>query len=182
MEEIFKKYTIRSIIISALLIALAIILILNPIKLLNTIMIILGVIVIVDGIWHIVSYFNEPAEFKAFSFELLEGIAEIVLGFIFILNPQWVVSIIYLLVGIWIIFESIVKIQMSLNLKDVVDSWKVMVLVSILSIIFGIFIISHPFVATEVLSIICGITLLIAEIINLVESIYISVKMKTLTK
>ena len=71
---------------------------------------------------------------------------------------------------------------MSLNLKDVVDSWKVMVLVSILSIIFGIFIISHPFVATEVLSIICGITLLIAEIINLVESIYISVKMKKLTK
>lgn len=178
MEDIFKKYTMRSIIISTLLILLAIVLILNPIQLLNTIMIILGVIVIVDGIWHIVSYFNEPAEFKAFSFELLEGIAEIVLGFIFILNPQWVISIIYLLIGIWIIFESIIKLQMSINLKDVVDNWKIMVFVSILSILFGIFIIAHPFIATEVLSMICGIVLLIAEILNLFESIYITIKMR----
>jgi uncharacterized membrane protein HdeD (DUF308 family) len=178
MEEMIKKYTIRSIIISLALIALAIILIFNPIKLLNTIMIILGVVVIADGIWHIISYFNEPAEFKAFSFELLEGIAEIVLGFIFIFNPSWVISIIYLLIGIWIIFESIIKVQMSLNLKDIIENWKLMIVVSVISILFGIFIIAHPFITTAILSVICGVALLIAEIINLIESIYICVKMK----
>ena len=40
MEDLFKKYTIRSIIISILLILLAIVLICNPSQLLNTIMII----------------------------------------------------------------------------------------------------------------------------------------------
>lgn len=178
MEELFKKYTRRSIVISLLLILLAIILILNPIQFLNTIMIILGVLVAVDGIWHIISYFNEPAEFKAFSFELLEGVVEIVLGFIFILNPQWVISIIYLLIGIWIIFESVVKLQMSINLKDIIENWKIMVFVSTLSILFGIFIIAHPFIATSILTMICGIVLLVAEIINLLEAIYITIKMR----
>ena len=101
MEDLFKKYTIRSIIISILLILLAIVLICNPSQLLNTIMIILGIMVVVDGIWHIISYFNEPVEFKAFSFELLEGIAEVVLGFIFISNPAKVFELIYLLSFNW---------------------------------------------------------------------------------
>ncbi len=178
MEDLFKKYTIRSIIISILLILLAIVLICNPSQLLNTIMIILGIMVVVDGIWHIISYFNEPVEFKAFSFELLEGIAEIVLGFIFISNPAKVFELIYLLIGIWIIFESIVKLQMSFNLKDFVENWKIMVIVSILSILLGIFIIAHPFVAANVLYTICGIVLLVTEILNLIEAIYINIKIR----
>lgn len=178
MEDLFKKYTIRSIIISILLILLAIVLIYNPSQLLNTIMIILGIMVVVDGIWHIISYFNEPVEFKAFSFELLEGIAEVVLGFIFISNPAKVFELIYLLIGIWIIFESIIKLQMSFNLKDFVENWKIMIIVSIFSILVGIFIIAHPFVAANVLYTICGIVLLVTEILNLIEAIYINIKIR----
>lgn len=178
MEDLFKKYTIRSIIISILLILLAIVLIYNPSQLLNTIMIILGIMVVVDGIWHIISYFNEPVEFKAFSFELLEGIAEVVLGFIFISNPAKVFELIYLLIGIWIIFESIIKLQMSFNLKDFVENWKIMIIVSIFSILLGIFIIAHPFVAANVLYTICGIVLLVTEILNLIEAIYINIKIR----
>lgn len=178
MEDLFKKYTIRSIIISILLILLAIVLIFNPSQLLNTIMIILGIMVVVDGIWHIISYFNEPVEFKAFSFELLEGIAEVVLGFIFISNPAKVFELIYLLIGIWIIFESIIKLQMSFNLKDFVENWKIMIIVSIFSILLGIFIIAHPFVAANILYTICGIVLLVTEILNLIEAIYINIKIR----
>ena len=178
MEDLFKKYTIRSIIISILLILLAIVLICNPSQLLNTIMTILGIMVVVDGIWHIISYFNEPVEFKAFSFELLEGIAEVVLGFIFISNPAKVFELIYLLIGIWIIFESIIKLQMSFNLKDFVENWKIMIIVSIFSILLGIFIIAHPFVAANILYTICGIVLLVTEILNLIEAIYINIKIR----
>ena len=178
MEKYFKKYAVRSVLISLLLIVLSIILICNPIKLLNSISIILGILIILDGIWHIVSYFNEPAEFRAFSFELLEGILEIVLGFIFIKNPAWIISIIYLVLGIGIIFESIIKIQMSLNLKNVFENWLPVIIVSVITILFGIFIIAHPFVATEILSIICGISLLITGLINLIESIYLCIKIK----
>jgi uncharacterized membrane protein HdeD (DUF308 family) len=67
---------------------------------------------------------------------------------------------------------------MSLNLKDIIENWKLMIIVSIISILFGIFIIAHPFTTIAILSAICGVALLIAEIINLIESIYICVKMK----
>ena len=53
-----------------------------------------------------------------------------------------------------------------------------MIIVSIFSILLGIFIIAHPFVAANVLYTICGIVLLVTEILNLIEAIYINIKIR----
>ena len=115
----------------------------------------------------------EDAEIRAFSNELMMGILLVILGLIILLNQPLFISILPIMIGIWIFIKSIMKFQLAINLKSAVaERWGLLVVSSILMAILGVLIIVNPFEAIFTLTRFVGIMMLVAEVINICESVY----------
>lgn len=180
MNSLFiRKYSANTLIVSVLLLILSLFLIVKPIASLNFIMVLLGCITLLDGIIHVVSYFVSSKEWRAYSFELIQGILGAMLGFAFIFNPQVIVSFLPFIIGAWIVIEGIIKLQFAFNMRgNETGNWIILLLLSILTIVFGFVIVFNPFGTAVAITSLAGILLLINETINIVESIYVIVKFK----
>lgn len=85
-----------------------------------------------------------------------------------------------IMIGTWIIVKSIAKMQIALNMRSSQESnWILVLVLSIITLLIGIFIILNPLPGFLAITItMLGILLAIYEIINLVEAIYILYKLK----
>lgn len=177
--DYLKKYEKESIVVSLILIAVAIFLIAKTGIALTTAVTIFGIIFLVEGIISIISYMKEEPEVRAFSSELMMGILLAMLGLIILFNRTLFISMIPIITGIWIIIRSIMKFQFAINLKSVVaEKWGWMLVSSIVMCILGILIIVNPFEAIVTLTRFIGIMIVIAEVIDIFESIYFLAKAK----
>ncbi len=174
MTENIIKYIKSSIAVSLLLIVFSLFLIFSPENSIALIMRILGIILIFNGLLHIVNYFSEFKEFKTISVQLIIGIVTFILGLFIIFKPLVVNSILVLLITSWIIVESLIKFQISLKSKALgLDFWLFPFISSIFDFILGIVLLFNPFEAILIATTVCGIGLLISEIINIIQDIYI---------
>ena len=179
MIDYMKRYAKGSIVLSICLIVVSLFLIFKPEVSLSVVFfflwllfICLGCFLLVVGIMHTISYFSSPKEFKAFSFELIEGIVYIILGFVLIFNPNIIKAFLPIIIGCWMIINSIVRFQLAFNLKSSDNpSWALMLILSFVTLILGIVMVINPFASIAALTMICGIMLLVSEIINIIESI-----------
>lgn len=179
MSSFIRKYSANTLVVSVLLLILSVFLIAKPVASLKFVMIFLGCIAVVDGIIHIVSYISTTPEFRSLSFELVEGILGVILGFAVIFNPDVIVSFLPFIVGIWIIAEGIIKFQFAFNIKgSQTGNWIVLLLISMLTIICGFIVVFNPFGTAIAITSLAGIFLLVSEIANIIESIYVIVKFK----
>ena len=177
--DYLKKYEKESIITSIVLIIVAIFLIVKPGIALSTAVTIFGIIFLLEGVFNIVSYVLEDAEVRAFSNELIMGILLMMLGAIILFNKTLFISIIPIMAGFWIIVKSIMKFQLAINLKSALaEKWGWILVSAIIMCIFGIVIIAHPFGAIFTMTRFIGIMLIITEVCDLIESIYILAKVK----
>ena len=177
--DYLKKYEKESIVVSLALLIIAIFLIAKPGIALTTAVTIFGVIFLIEGIISIISYMMEEPEIRAFSSELMMGILLTMLGLIILFNKTLFISMIPIITGIWIIIRSIMKFQLAINLKSSVDEkWGWMLASSILMCVLGILIIVNPFEAIVTLTRFVGIMIVIAEVIDIFESIYFLTKVK----
>ncbi len=178
LKEYIKKYNKSSIITSILMIIVAILLITQPLKTIEWIVIFFGIIIIIDGIFDFINYFKSDKEIRLYSFDLVEGLLEILAVVLIILNRNILIAFFPLMLGIWMIVKNIIKIQLSLNLKQVYENWYLLLIAAILSLILGILIILNPFSSAITITFIAGIFLLVTEVFNLIESIVLMIKLK----
>lgn len=179
VKEFIKKHEKNSIIISILMIIMSLFLIFEPIKALKTIVMIFGIVITLSGIVSLFSYFRLGRELKMISFSLIEGLLEIIAGILILYNTEVMATFIPIMVGIWIIVKNLIRFQLSINLKQIPNSgWIWFLIASILAILLGVLIIIKPFSATLTITLIAGIILFITEFLNLVEGIYVLIKLK----
>lgn len=175
--EYLKKYEKESILTSVVLILVSIFLIAKPETVLSTIVVVFGIIFLVEGALNIISYLLEDKEIRAFSNELIMGILLAILGIIILCNKFLFISIIPITIGLWIIIKSIMKFQLAINLKSALtEKWGWILVSAIIMFILGIIIIVNPFATIFTMTKFIGIMLLITEICNIVESIYVLTK------
>ena len=156
--EFLKKYERESILISVLLIIVSLFLIAKPGIAVSTVVTLFAIVFLVDGIINIIAYMMEDVEIKAYSNELIMGILLVILGLIILLNQPLFISILPIMIGLWIFIKSIMKLQLAINLKSAVaERWGLLLVSSILMAILGVFV---------------GIMMLVAEVINICESVY----------
>lgn len=177
MLDNIKKFSKMSIATSILLIIFSLFLIFRPEASLNFMVIVIGVVLALTGIVHMVSYFTSNKEFRAVSSELIQGTIYTIIGLLFIFKPTILNEFLGIIVGAWLIIQFIVKFQFAFNLKSVSSpAWSVMLISALLHLAFGLVMFFNPFATIATLTTIAGIILLITEIGNLVESIYILTK------
>lgn len=174
MEKYIRKLGRNSIIFSIILFAFGLFMFVKPISTINILMMIFGGILVVDGLVHLVSYFSIKNEYRFFSSELAQAIIYIILGFVLVCNFDKISALLPIILGIWIIVESIFKLQIALNIRDIYDShWGMLLTMSIISGLLGMVILFNPFKSLAMFIMICGAIVMFVELISIFEDISI---------
>ena len=170
MEKYIRKLGRNSIILSIVLLVFGLFMFTKPVSTVNVLMIVFGVILVLDGLVHLVSYFAIKDEYRFFSSELVQAIIYIILGFVLMINYYNISYLLPIVLGIWIIVDSIFRLQISLNIRDIYDShWGILLAMSILTGLFGMIILFNPVESLAMLTRVCGAILMIVELISLFE-------------
>lgn len=173
MEEYIKKLGRNTLIIAILLIAISILLITKSDTMINVIVMMIGYVFVTSGLIHVASYLKIEDEYRFFSYELAEGIINIILGILMVGNVHSVAVILPIALGVWIILEGILTLQVSLNIRGVRDTnWGIMCFMSLVSIALGFAMTVNPLSSLNIGFKVAGVILLITQLIRVYDAFY----------
>ena len=144
---------------------------------------IFGVVLIAAGLYHIWLYVQEKP--NATLMDLFSGGLILVLGIFLFYNPQVVVKLLPVLLGTFILTDSVWVLKGSRKLmKNDKDSleWKILLAGSIVFICLGIIMIANPFSVVKVMVIFAGCVLLVNGLADLVFLFLMKKGIRTLVK
>ena len=179
LKDVLKSYERDSIVISILFTILGIFLVVNPTKSITSIIFSFGVLLVGSGIISILNYCLIPPEEKIYSLDFLRGILTIISGILTIVFKNDLVNVLPVLLGLFIIFNHLFKIQMTFNFSSILMGNSVwFIILEILWIVLGVLLILNPFEGLITIGTLAGIFLIISEIGNIISSIIILRKVK----
>ena len=183
MQDIFKRVFRMSIISSIMFLIFGFLLIFQTENVIKTISIIIGSILLVIGVFPIINYFRNRSQNILSNAGLLYGIFSVVAGIIIMVNKNLLATIIPVLTGVWMIINSVNKIQISMELRDrKLSSWIISFVFAIIILIGGALLIINPINGAVLLSRTIGIIIVAYSILDIVDSIYIKSKIKDISK
>ena len=173
MREIISKFTKSSIISSVVLIAFAILLIVQSEATIITISYVIGGILVALGVLAEINYLKNAKE-KIADLDIIYGVVCVILGVLVITHPKAIAGVIPLVIGFIIVVNSAIKLQYSLELrKEDNELWLSTLLLSIVMTICGIVLIFNPFQGAVFLTRIVGVFILIYAILDLISTFVI---------
>lgn len=154
-----KTYSKVSIIVSAvLMIIVGIIALCNPAETLVSLSWVIGIMTLISGISVMIFYFSEAKGLFGAGTVLFTGIADIILGIIF-LNHSFIVSqVLAFIAGLWLTVFGIERIVRSTDLKKMLYSdWWITLIIGIVSAVLGILSMLAPICGAVLISVVVGI-------------------------
>lgn len=160
MLERINKILKGQIVTSVLYTALGLCFILMPVDTVNIICkFVFGVVLILAGVYHILIYVLE--KMNATLLDLLSGGMILVIGIFLFFNPQIVVKLLPVLLGTFVLVDSIWVLKGSLRLKKIGrGEWKILLIGSLVFIGLGIAMIVDPFDMVKYTMIFAGCVML----------------------
>lgn len=166
-----KKNFSLSLITSLIFVMLGLFLFIRPDATITTISYIIGVLLLILGIISIVRYFRSDYGINALDFDLVYGVLVIIAGLYLIFNPTMLASIFPVILGIWIIINSVTKFQYALVLKRLnKNDWKYTLLISFLTFAWGIILLINPLESVLLITQVIGIFIIIYAVLDIIDS------------
>lgn len=164
------------IIISILLCVLGIVLIAVPDFSVTLLCVLGGGIMMLFGLVKIIGYYSKDLYRLAFQFDLAFGILFVVLGFILIIRTDAMVNLICIVMGICVLADALLKIQISIDSRAFgIKKWWLILAMAILTGVAGFLLIFRPSESIQIIMILFGIVLITEGVLNLI-TILIAVK------
>lgn len=126
------------------LILVSAVVILWPGLTLVTIAIVAGAILVVAGIFDFVFYFRAKDVTQPSGWVIVNGILDIILGAMFLIQPVATAAVLPWIAGVFIIAYGIVAIPSAIAFRKIGSAWPIMLLNGILSILIGIIFVMDP--------------------------------------
>ena len=168
-----KKLKWNLVLMSALYLGLGVFLLMKPTTALNIVCYALGAVVLACAAVQLIRYFVVERGVFQSQLTLISGIICLALGAFLILRSDIVVSILPIVFGLFVIFDSISRVQNALDLRRCgYSSWKSFLLLPVLSVVLGVIMILNPFGTMETLVMAIGIILIVEGSINLLSALY----------
>ncbi len=176
LEKALKKTGIVSIIESIIFIILGGILIWKAELAISIISYVLGISFIVTGACKIIRYLNlNKNSFEFYNYELIYGLMAVVIGFITIYYRNTIETILRVIIGIWIIYSSFIKLSLALKMKNLeIPAWIFSIILAVVMFICGLYVILN---AGAIMTTI-GIIMIIYSIIDIIEDIICIINIK----
>lgn len=130
---------------------------------------IMGAVFAIIGIVKLVSYIRS----KNTVLDLIFSILSLVLGVLFFIHPGWLMSLMSIIIGIYVLIEGAFKIKTAVDVRKQKNAgWWVLLVFAILSIAIGILLIFNPFGFGKLFMFIVGVALLISGVQNIIHAVY----------
>ena len=178
-----KKLKWNLILMSVLYLGLGVFLLLVPGTALNVVCYALGAVVLACAVVQLVRYFAVERGVFQSQLTLISGLVCLGLGAFLIIRSDIVVRILPIVFGLFVIFDSLGRIQNALELRRCqYSSWKGFLLLALLSIALGVVMIVDPFGAMETLVMAIGIILIVEGALNLLSALYTAIAVRRFIK
>ncbi len=163
-----KTAKIGYIILSVLLCVLGITIIVKPDISLDVIGTVMGATLIVFGIVKIIGYFSKDLYRLAFQYDFAYGLLLIILGAVVIFNYRSLMYIICIATGIAVLVDGLLKLQISSDSRKFgIKQWWAVLLLAIVTAVFGVLLMLFPASSTRVFMTLFGISLLADGLLSL---------------
>lgn len=168
LEKFFKKSGWLSILESIIFAVLGIIVLNNSVTTMKVIESIIGIIFIVVGTCKIINWIIARGKYNLYNYDLFYGLLAVTIGIIAIMYTGAIESIFRIIIGIWMIYMSLTRINFSFYAKKSnIKIWIYTFILAILTFICGIYIISNVGALMEVI----GTLMIVYSIIDIIENI-----------
>jgi len=180
MWEKINNFLKGQIVTSLIYIVLGVCLVFMPVNTINVICkFVFGILLILVGMYHILIYVTE--KLNSTIFDLFSGGILMVLGIFLFMNPQIVVKLLPILLGTFILVDSIWTLKGSFKLKKRgVDTWRILLFGSLIFIALGISLVVNPFTMVKYTVIFAGWIFLCNGIIDLIYLVLLKKGLKEL--
>lgn len=154
--------------VSSVLCVLGILLIAVPDFSASAIGVICGVLLILFGGVKLVGYFSKDLYRLAFQYDFALGILLIILGIVILVHPGSVMTFLCITLGLVTLTDGLFKIQIAMEARSFgLPKWWLILLLAIVTGVFGATLIVRPGEGSSVLVILLGISMLSEGILNL---------------
>lgn len=161
-----KKAKLGSVLVALVTVVIGIVLVAHPGNALISIFRILGIALMLAGIIGVISYFRHKDEKNLYN--LLFAVIEIIVSVVILAHKEFAISVYPVIVGILLILDGIGNLLDAFTMKKSNQaSWKLAVVLAVITLIIGLVILFNPFVTVEVLVAITGIALIYEGVVNL---------------
>ncbi len=161
------------IIIALIICVLGVCLIVKPDWPVDSLIRVLGIVFIVDGIIKMIGYFSKDFYCLAFQYDFAYGILMAALGLLILIRGEGYSRLLCAVLGLVILMDALLRIQMSLDAKKFgLHLWWRILLVAILTGIFGMILVIDPYNGTGAALRLAGTAVLLEGILNLCVAVY----------
>lgn len=169
MKDMLKRTSVISILTSVVFAILGIVMIANPETTIAIVASVLGITIIVIGLEKIISYCVMKGNKNFYNYELIYGIIAIIFGILIMTQSNTFATIVKIIIGIWIAYAGLIKINFALKLKKAgIKSWTIVLILSTISLLAGILVM---FCNTSSIVILTAVVMIIYAVSNLIDEI-----------
>ena len=160
-----RKASIFDLITGVLMVAIGVCIWFNPIETLVALSLYLGITLVVVGGVYVIKFFDfDNVTYLTF------GILDIVIGFVMILNTSLVATSLPIILGFWILFNSIIQITNSIEYKKLeLPFWSYELTAGILGTVFSLTMLTHPTIGALTIVIIAGTYIVLFGLVEIYE-------------
>ncbi len=134
---------------------------------------VIGISLMIMGGAFIIDYVKGTRLEKITSISFVLGIIFVSIGLFFIVAHAKLLSFIMIIIGIIFLIKGLCKVQLALNVRGVLDSWKYNLIVGVLTLTIGLILVLNPGKSAETFLRVVGIFIIIGSFADLAESIWI---------
>jgi len=168
MKELVKKHEFISLLSSVIFLILGVILVNHPEDTIKVVSYILGSLFLVFGAFRLYTYFTSRDKFLYYDLNLMLGTLCFVIGIVIIVFGSSIASIFGIILGLWIILNSVNRINLSLKLKDSnVKYWYLSLIFALIILICGFYVVFTP----EIILVTLGTILVVYSITDIIQNI-----------
>lgn len=174
LEKRIKKRCNTTFIISILFIVIGLFLFIKPDTTISVISYTIGGFLLASGLISIYKYFSHDGLINAFNFELVYGVLLSIAGLFLIFKPNLLASLFPIILGIWIIINSVTKFQYALVLKRANNGdWPYTCLISFLTFTWGLVLLFNPLESVLAITQIIGIFIIVYAVFDIIDNFII---------
>ena len=136
-----KKSAWAAIFESLITIILGIFLIAWPDTVVKIIAYVVGTFFVIKGAYQVINYFLIKGQQDFFNNSLLSGVVSILIGLTLFLMGEEIANVFRIVIGVWVIYESLVRISTSIKLHAAgIQAWKYTLILALMMLVLGVFV------------------------------------------
>lgn len=106
---------------------------------------VVGAALLIIGLMYVIQYIQKDVVEEFYKKELVYGLCALILGGIVFIKVSVVTNLIPYVIGFMILVSGVVKIQYGFDLLRInVDKWKVVMILALINVLFGVIVIMQP--------------------------------------